>query len=311
MAIPDYQAVRKAFEQIELLVTLDVRMSETAELSDYVLACKTPYERADLALMTDGNSPFPAAQYTEPLFDAPGDELEEWRILHGLARRMGFPITWEFSNYGSPPTGRRMVLGVNDDPESDELFDFICSHPEALFSRLKANAGDVGLVLTEMALPKVLPAAPEDTSRLDVLPAEVQAEFDECFATHQRQQLGDGQLLLHSRRLLEAMNSNYLDSETILRRRPVNALRMHPDDLARRGLVDGQSVEVDSGHAVLTTVAEADPTQLPGAVSMHHSWGVGPGNVPVSVLIDKDGMREAHNFVPRMSGIPVVVRRAG
>ena len=311
MAIPDYTAVRKAFEHIELLVTLDVRMSETAELSDYVLACKTPYERADLALMTDGNSPFPAAQYTEPVFAAPGDALEEWRILHGLARRMGFPITWEFSNYGSPPTGRQMVLDVDDDPDSDELFDFICSHPEAPFSRLKANADAVGLVLADMALPKVLPASPEDMARLDVMPPEVAAEFEQCFATHQRQHLDDGQLLLHSRRLLEAMNSNYLDSETILRRQPVNTLRMHPDDLARRGLQDGQAVAVDSGHAALTTLAEADPTQLPGTVSMHHAWGVGPERIPVSVLIDKDGMREAHNFVPRMSGIPVTVRRAG
>ncbi|MDB5447403.1 MAG: hypothetical protein JWQ97_2720 [Phenylobacterium sp.] len=310
MAIPDYAAVRKAFEEIELLVTLDVRMSETAELSDYVLACKTPYERADLALMTDGNSPFPAAQYTEPVFEAPGDTLEEWRIFHGLAKRMGFPLTWEFSNYGSPPTGRRMVLGVDDEPHPDELFEFICNHPSVPFSRLKANAASVGLIPSDIELAKVLPPDPADTARLDVMPPEIEAEFDDCIGSHQGQRLEEDQLLLHCRRLLEAMNSNYLDSETILRRHPANTLRIHPGDLAARGLIDGQLVEVDSGHGRLTTPAEADPTQLPGTVAMHHAWGVGADNVPVSVLIDKDGMREAHNFVPRMSGIPVTVRGA-
>jgi len=309
MAVPDYAAIRRAFQHIDLLVTLDVRMSETAALSHYVLACKTPYERADLALMTDANSPFPAAQYTEPLFEGPGDALEEWRIFHGLAKRMSFPLTWEFSNYGSPPTGRQMTLGADDDPHSDALFDFICNHPSVPFSRLKANAGLVGLVPDDIEPAQVLPAEPDDTTRLDVLPDEVAAEFDACLRTHQGQALQDGQLLLHSRRLLEAMNSNYLDSEVIRRRRPVNTLRIHPDDLARRSLETGAMVEVDSGHGRLTTEAEADPTQLPGTVSMHHAWGAGPDNVPVSVLIDKDGPREAHNFVPRMSGIPVTVRR--
>jgi anaerobic selenocysteine-containing dehydrogenase len=310
MAIPDHAAVKAAFEEIELLVTLDVRMSETAQMSDYVLACKTPYERADLALMTDGNSPFPAAQYTEPVFEAPGDAIEEWRVLHGLARRMGFPITWEFSNYGSAPTGRQMVLGLEDEPHSDELFDFICNHPSVPFERLKANAASVGLAPADIEPAVVLAADPADPSRLDVLPDELQAELDDCFASHQRQQLSDGQLLLHSRRLLEALNSNYLDSEVIGRRHPVNTLRIHPDDLAARGLRDGDGVEVDSGHGMLSTLAEADPTQRLGTVSMHHAWGAGPDNVPVSVLIDKDAMQEAHNFVPRMSAIPVTVRRA-
>ena len=59
---------------------------------------------------------------------------------------------------------------------------------------------------------------------------------------------------------------------------------------------------------MLSTLAEADPTQRLGTVSMHHAWGAGPDNLPVSVLIDKDALREAHNFVPRMSAIPVTVR---
>ena len=68
-------------------------------------------------------------------------------------------------------------------------------------------------------------------------------------------------------------------------------------------------MNTSAAHAA-PAAAEADPTQRLGTVSMHHAWGAGPDNVPVSVLIDKDAMREAHNFVPRMSAIPVTVRRA-
>jgi anaerobic selenocysteine-containing dehydrogenase len=305
--IPDYAAVKKALGHLEFLVTLDVRMSETALMSDYVLSCKTPYERADLALMSDGNSAFPAAQYTMPICSAPGDAAEEWEIFHGLARRMGFPLSWEFWNYGSAPNGLQMTLDV-EQRTSDDLFDFICRHPAVPFADLKAKADVVG-VIPEMEPGYVGPADPNDSARLNVMPDEVLAELESCYVTHQKQDLRDGELLLHVRRLLEVKNSNFLDSEVVLRRHPVNPIYIHPDDMAERGIAAGDMVEVRSEHGVLTTSAKADPTQLPGTVSTHHSWGTGPDNVPVTALIDKDVLREAHNFVPRMSAIPVRLTR--
>lgn len=308
MAIPDYKTAKKALGNLELLVTLDVRMSETAMMSDFVLACKTPYERADLGLMTDGNAPFPAVQYTPAICRAPGDALEEWEIFHGLAKRMGFPLTWEFWNYGSAQSGGSMVLDVNDSPTTDDLFNFICRHPDLTFSDIKSR-GAVGIT-PKMPTRVVEPASDDDGARLDLLPDEVRAELDSSYATHQRQNLADGELLLHVRRLLEVKNSNFIDSEVVLRRYPQNPLYVHPEDLAARGITSGERVEVRSSNGNLTATVKADSTQHIGTVSMHHSWGAGGSdNLPVTALVNRDSCLEAHNYVPRMSAIPVTISR--
>ena len=306
MAIPDYEVVKRAFGALELLVTLDVRMSETAKMSDYVLSCNTPYERADLALMTDGNAAFPAVQYTRPICEAPGEAREEWAIFHGLAQRMGFPLAWEFWNYGSGASGEQMVLGLEDCPTTDDLFNFICRHPALTFSDIQSR-GAVGIV-PDMPPSFVESPDPSDVATLDLLPDEVLAELNSSFETHQRQCLVEGELLLHVRRLLEVKNSNFIDSEVVLRRYPYNPLYAHPDDLARRGISAGDRVQVRSSSGSLTAVVRADPTQRLGTVSMHHSWSTGGSEgAPVTALVSRDTCREAHNFVPRMSAIPVTL----
>ncbi|MBD8561856.1 molybdopterin-dependent oxidoreductase [Pseudomonas fluorescens] len=312
-AIPDYQAVLHAFESLELLVSLDLQMSDTAHMSDYVLCCKSPYERTDLSLMTDGNSPFPAVQYTEAMLDAPSEAMDEWKIFYELARAMGLPFEWEFGRLGEPAYTDKMKLDMLTPPSIDTLYDFICRHPHVPFARIK-TAGSQILDVPEQYVLGVDPANP---AKLDVMPKEVADELAACQASRQRQTLEPDQLLLHSRRLLETLNSNFITSEVARSRRPVNQLYIHPADMMSRGLEDGDEVEVLTQHGKLFTTARSDPTERLGAVSMHHAWTKrfdAADSVqdvsPVSILIDREDYLEARNYLPTMSAIPVHVRRA-
>lgn len=305
-AIPGTPVVRRAFDRLELLVTLECRMSETARAAHYVIACKTPYERADLGAMTDMNSPFPAAQYTEAVLEAPEGAVEEWEVFYGLSKRLARPLEWEFCNFGAPASGAKMNLDLSRKPAVDDLFDFICRRPAAPFAAIKRGA--VGQVL-ELAPEFVQPREPGDVARLDLLPSEVAAELDECFANRQCQQLAAGELLLHSRRLLSVMNSNFVDASQSL---AANPLYMHPSDMEARSLSAGDIVEVRSSAGVVRAPVQPDSTERQGAVSIHHAWpGISTdgGWAPVGALIDRDSPLEAHNHVPRMSAIPVTVQR--
>ena len=311
VAIPDYEAVKKAFGSLELLVTLDVQTTETTVMSHYVLPCTTPYERAEFSGLTDGNSPGAVFQYSDAIMQCPPEAMEEWEIFYELAAEMKMALGWEYVPMLGMPAGRKMKLDMTRRPTHDEMFDFICQHPDVPFSRIKEEgAGRVEL------LPQyILPADPDDKARLNLMPAELIEELDECLATRQRQHLQAGDLLLHSRRLLNAMNSNYIDTEAARSRYPSNPLYMHPEDMTERGLSNGDEVEVESSHGKLVAFVKADPSERRGATSMHHAWakrcnaeGEEQSVSPVSVLIDKDSYRERHNFVPRMSAIPVRVR---
>ena len=311
-AIPDHAAITTAFARLELLVSLDTQMSETAMQSHYVISCKTPYERADLALMTDGNSPAPVVQYTEPIMPAPPEAIEEWQFFYELGRHLGIQMEWTFSLYGMPPAAAALKLDMTHRPVAELFFDHMCRHPEAGFDLIKKGA--VGKIL-QLSRQVVLAAEPDDIARLDVMPAAVVEEFSTCRQSGQQQSLAADELLLHSRRLLEAMNSNYIDSDITRGRYPANPFYMNPADMVARDLSSGDDIEVWTAHGRLRAVVKADPSERQGAASMHHCWarrfsndGVESVTEPISVLIDRNSLCENHNFVPRMSAIPVRVR---
>ena len=78
----------KAFQELDLLVTIEVAMSETARLSHYVLPAKSGYEKWDAAFFS---ITFPEVhfQIRRPCCDTEGDALEEGEIFTRLADALG------------------------------------------------------------------------------------------------------------------------------------------------------------------------------------------------------------------------------
>ena len=91
---------------------------------------------------------------------------------------------------------------------------------------------------------------------------------------------------------------------------------MHPDDLTELGLVDGQSVEIESGRARVRAIVAASEDVRPGVVSMAHAWGAAPGEdddveacgTSTARLIDVEREFDPISGMPRQSAIPVNVR---
>src|SRR5690606_15998512 len=98
-SIPDQLKITRALRGLELLVTIDPYMTETARLSHYVLPPPMMYERPD----TTGYyaetmlCPVPYARYTPAVVPPPpGSALvEDWYPFWALARRLGVTLTYE------------------------------------------------------------------------------------------------------------------------------------------------------------------------------------------------------------------------
>ena len=87
--------LRKAFSQLELLVTLDILPTETASVGTYMLPCTTPLERPDLPFIFPlmlGLQTRPYLQATRPVVKPDAEQRDEGSIYLGLARAAGFPI---------------------------------------------------------------------------------------------------------------------------------------------------------------------------------------------------------------------------
>lgn len=84
----DTRAYEVAFDKLELSVTIEIMMSETAQRSDYVLPAKSAFEKWD-ATFFSFNFPEIYFQVRQPYCEAIGEPLEEGEIHTRLADAMG------------------------------------------------------------------------------------------------------------------------------------------------------------------------------------------------------------------------------
>ncbi len=84
----DSDAFERAFSSLELLVAVDVAMTETARLAHYVLPAASQFEKWEA---TGFNLDFPENYFhlRHPLFEPPGETLPEPEIYTRLLERMG------------------------------------------------------------------------------------------------------------------------------------------------------------------------------------------------------------------------------
>jgi anaerobic selenocysteine-containing dehydrogenase len=85
---PDTTAYEEAFGRLDLLVTTEVAMSETAALSHYVLPATSAFEKWDGTFFALN---FPEVYFNmrRPIIEPEGEQLEEGEIVVRLADRLG------------------------------------------------------------------------------------------------------------------------------------------------------------------------------------------------------------------------------
>jgi anaerobic selenocysteine-containing dehydrogenase len=87
-SMPDSQAMREALTALDTLVVIDIAMTETARLADYVLPTPTQFEKAEATFF---NLEFPHNyfQVRQPLLDPPAGVLPEPEIHARLCEALG------------------------------------------------------------------------------------------------------------------------------------------------------------------------------------------------------------------------------
>jgi anaerobic selenocysteine-containing dehydrogenase len=118
----DTSMYERAFEKLELLVTIEVALSETARMSHYVLPARSAYEKWDGTFFA-WNYPEIFFQMRRPVAAPRGDPWEESQIMIALADRMGLLPDIPKALYDAAH-GDRMAFGM-------ALMQFAQSEPKA------------------------------------------------------------------------------------------------------------------------------------------------------------------------------------
>ena len=330
-AWPDQLKTVRAMESLDLLVTLDMKMSATSKFADYVIAPKLSLEVPGISVSSEAieqtyvahGYPEPYAQYTPAIVDPPpgADVIEEWEFFYGLSQRMGFNLTCYpiRAETGVLRENRSAFeLDMTKRPSTDEVLDGLMNGSRIPLDEVRRHPH--GKVFDDLEI-RVGPADPDADGRLDVGNEDMLTEL----ASIRDAGLDDGQDIqfpfrLISRRLPNVYNSSGRDIAKLNGRRPYNPAFLHPDDLLSLGLSKGDVIEISSAHASILGVAEPAPEVRPGVISMAHCFGDIPETETkealreigsnTSRLVSNEDVFDPHTGIPRMSAIPVAIERA-
>lgn len=319
-AWPDQLRTYEAMKSLTLGVTLDIKMSATAKLCDFVIAPKLSLESPSITKPNESLTfygvspgyPEPYAQYTPVVVEPPAgaDVIEEWEFFYGLAQRMGLELNVEGTD-----------VDMVEAPTSDEVLEMLARGSRVPLSQVKKHP--LGHIFSDASIV----AKPKDEDwepRLDVGASEMMAELGEVCQERFYDHGGyDGDpVFTHrmiSRRMQDVYNSNGRDLAKLVRNNSsYNPAFMNPADLQALDLSTGDVVEISSSRASIYGIVEEAPDVRPGAISMAHAWGDAPehdGSVRfigsnTGRLVDNAGRIDPRCGIPVMSAIPVNVRKA-
>jgi anaerobic selenocysteine-containing dehydrogenase len=324
-AWPDQKKTIAAMQKLDLLVQIDIKMSATAQLADYVIAPKHSLEMAGITLNQDYLAlygvgfgyPEAYGQYTPAIADPPegSDLLEEWEFFYELAKRMGLSLALRQMGLVGPAKGEPVALDMEKKPTSEDIFEILMRDARISFDELRKHPHGAVFPYPEVL---VAPKQPGWEGRLEVGASEMMEALGDLAERPRAATDPPGYpLRLISRRMMTAYNSSARDLPALQAKWRYNPAFLHPDELERLGLATGDVVEISSDHASILGVVEADATLRPGLVSMSHAFGDAPeGESAVREVGSNTGRltsveRDYDSFsgLPRMSDIPVRVER--
>jgi anaerobic selenocysteine-containing dehydrogenase len=319
-AWPDQLKTYEAMQALDLNVSLDIKMSATAKMCDYVIAPKLSLEADGTTLPNETiwgygaattGYPEPYAQFAAAVVEPPeGSEvIEEWEFFYGLAQRLGLQLK---------VAGVEVPMDVK--PTTDDLHHLMTRNARIPLDEVKQHPH--GHIFSD---PSIV-VAPKDEGwphKLDVGNATMMADLAEVAAEPVLDHAGyrpDDVFAyrLVSRRMLDVYNSSGRDIPHLVRKHTTNPAFMNPEDLEAEGLVDGDIIEIDSGHAQILGVVEPAPDVVRGVISMAHSWGDAPKydsdvrtiGANTGRLSSTDRDYDPVTGIPMMSAIPVNIRRS-
>jgi anaerobic selenocysteine-containing dehydrogenase len=314
----DTTQYEKAFKHLDLLVTSELAMTETAQLSHYVLPARSAYESWD-GTFFPWTYPEIYFQMRQPVLKPEGEQLEVSQIYTRLADRLGF-IPDIPDSLREAATGDRLNFGM-------ELMKYAQSEPSAMAVMPFVLAKTLGEKLKSAnlaALWGLLMTAPkefqENAVRAGFSPGMTLGEdiykalLDHPDKDMQRIRTDDGRINVLIPELADWVRSIDAETEqealeadeeypfvlcaglhvdtnanTLMRNPAWNKDRractvaMHPEDAHPLNFKDGQTVKVISEAGEVEIELQVSEQTKPGLITIPHGFGLEYKHPPGSI----------------------------
>jgi len=259
LSTPNGRQLEQALEGLEFMVSVDLYINETTRYADLILPPTAPLEHDHYDTTFNVFAVRNVTRFNEAVLPKPEGVLHDWEIFIGLAKAFAARTGVELKPTMAP---QQMIdMGLRFGPYGDKS-----EHKLSLAVLRDAPHGiDLG------------PLKPNLAPRLKTADKQVQAapalRLGDLSRFAAQPQPAEGELLLIGRRHVRSNNSWMHNYHRLVKGKPRHQLLMHPDDLAARGLDDGQRVQVRSRVGSVEVEVAGSDEVMRGVVSLPHGWG--------------------------------------
>jgi anaerobic selenocysteine-containing dehydrogenase len=251
---------------LDFMAAIDFYVNETTRHADVILPPPTALERDHYDIVFHGLAVRNTARWTPAPLPKPEDARHDWEIAREVALRVQ----------------RRLVTRPNLRTRLRQRARLAPSPRQIVAGLLRLNGvTTLGQLLAHpegVDLGPLRPTMPERLQtkdhRIDLAPDLLVGDLPRL-RTWIAGRLDEtpGGLVLIGRRHKQDCNAWFHNIERVNHGRPRHHLLMHPEDLAERGIADGDRVTVSSRVGKVTVEVRATDDVMRGVVSLPHGYG--------------------------------------
>lgn len=258
LSTPNGRQLDRALEGLEFMVSVDLYINETTRHADVILPPTASLEHDHYDITFNNFAVRNVTRINLPILPKPQGSLHDWEIFVGLGKA--------FSKVSGQPPRDTMApemmvdAALRSGPYKDWLnLDVLKAHPHGI---------DLGALK-----PNLLGRLQTASKQIECAPQAMLDDLQRVAADLQELRPKQGELRLIGRRHVRSNNSWMHNYQRLVKGKARDQLLMHPDDLASRGLENGQQVVVRSRVGQVTVAVVASDEMLAGVVSLPHGWG--------------------------------------
>jgi anaerobic selenocysteine-containing dehydrogenase len=272
LSTPGGPALEKALEGLDLMVSIDLYLTDTNQHADFILPAAAMYEREDLPVLTIGLFLKPFLQATRAVVPPAGESRLEWEILQEILNKAGLwpspnPLARLAARFARRLTPRVVLdamirFGRGGDRyirrRGLNLNRLLDEHPHGIVFADQLEVGRLAAVVRHK------------DKKIHLDPEEIRAEI---VRLQSRGEDPDYPLRLIGQREPRSENSWMHNVPALRVARAPHGARMHPDDVTELGLTHMGRVRLvsRSGAIELPVIATEDISR--GVVAVPHGWG--------------------------------------
>jgi anaerobic selenocysteine-containing dehydrogenase len=259
---PDSEKLKKAFRKLDLLVVMDLFMTETAKLAHLVLPACSSLEMMGLAYNYGLTGGMPFVMLSRKVIEPLGESWPDWKFYSELGKKMG---------YGD-------LFPWNTD---EEVVEHFLKASKVTFKDLREHPG--GIWFGKRSYDITAPNQIRTPSRKIEIYSETLAEagYDPIpvhkeptqSPTHSPSLRKDYPLTLNTgARIKEYTHWQMRHVPQLREMAPDPLAEIHPETAKQYGIADGDRVVVETKTGQITVKVMTTDDLMPGIVNVLHGW---------------------------------------